>query len=49
MSIYPLILYYDGTEQYTDGRTDPKGYYYGYLNEEGVRVITPLVDWLKRR
>ena len=49
MSIYPLILYYDGTEQYTDGRTVPKGYYYGYLNEEGVRVITPLVDWLKRR
>lgn len=49
MSIYPLILYYNGTEKYSDGRLVPKGYYYGYLNEKGIRIITPLADWLNKR
>jgi hypothetical protein len=48
MSIYPLILYYNGTEKYVDGRNVPAGYYYGYLNNDGKRVISSLSDWLKK-
>lgn len=47
MSIYPQILYYDGSESYTSGRPVAPGFYYGYLSETGHRIITPLSTWLK--
>jgi len=49
MSIYPMILYYDGSEKYHDGRSVPEGYYYGYRNEKGSYTITPLKEWLKNK
>ncbi len=47
MSIYPQILYYDGSESYYNGGNVSPGFYYGYISETGRRVITPLSDWLK--
>lgn len=47
MSIYPHIIYYDGSEQYDTGESVTPGFYYGYLNDSGIRVITPLSRWLK--
>ncbi len=47
MSIYPQIVYYDGTEYYDTGRPVPAGFYYGYMNDSGIMVITPLSEWLK--
>lgn len=49
MSIYPLILHYDGNEKYTDGRPIPAGYYYGYKNDKGGYTITLLKDWLNKK
>ena len=49
MSIYPLILYYNGNEKYSDGRLVPEGYYYGYKNDKGGYTITPLKDWLNKK
>ena len=48
MSIYPQIFYYDGTEKYDTGRLVTPGYYYGYVNDSGTAVITPLSDWLRK-
>lgn len=49
MSIYPLILYYDGTEKYYTGEPVKAGYYYGYKNELGRYIITPLEEWLSKK
>lgn len=50
MSIYPLILYYDGKEcYYNTNKPIPKGYYYGYINENNRYSIIPLKEWLSRK
>lgn len=48
MSIYPQIIYYDGSEQYTSGARVTPGFYYGYRDDKGTINITPLNDWLKK-
>ena len=48
MAIYPIIAYYDGTENYTDGRLVKAGFYYCYI-KNGLYSIEPLADWLKRK
>lgn len=48
MSIYPQIIYYDGSEQYTSGARVTPGFYYGYRDDKGTINITPLSDWLKK-
>lgn len=48
MSIYPQIIYYDGSEQYTSGARVTPGFYCGYKDDMGVTIITPLSDWLKQ-
>ena len=48
MQIYPFIAKYDGIEQYTDGTPVKAGYYVWYFNKDGIRIITPLEEWLKR-
>lgn len=48
MSIYPQIIYYDGSEQYTLGARVTPGFYYGYRDDKGTINITPLNDWLKK-
>lgn len=46
MQIYPTIRYYNGTEQYTDGKYVEKGYYYAYFDDDGTLRIIPLKRWL---
>lgn len=46
MSIYPQIVYYDGSEKYSSGDPVKAGFYYGYFNENSKRIIMPLSDWL---
>ena len=48
MSIYPQIIYYDGSEKYTSGVPVTPGFYYGYNDDNGVTIITPLSDWFKK-
>ena len=48
MSIYPQIFYYDGSEHYRSGESVTPGFYYGYRDDRGVRVITPLSVWLNK-
>lgn len=48
MSIYPHIIYYDGSERYTSGAPVTPGFYYGYKDDRGITIITPLSDWLKK-
>lgn len=48
MSIYPQIIYYDGSEQYTSGARVTPGFYCGYKDDRGITIITPLSDWLKQ-
>lgn len=49
LEIYPQIDYEDGTNRYrTSRRIIPEGYYWCKpKNKEGIRLITPLKDWLK--
>lgn len=50
MSIYPLILYYDGSERYFSSEKPVEaGYYWGYKNEVGRYIITPLAEWLSKK
>jgi len=44
MNIYPFVVYYNGTEKYTNGNSIPRGY---YVRDESY--ITPLGEWLKER
>ena len=46
MAIYPVITYYDGTEKYRDGTLIKQGYYYRYVDDNGVGHPLPLGDWL---
>lgn len=48
MSIYPQIIYYDGSERYRSGAPVTPGFYYGYKDDNGVIIITPLSDWFKK-
>lgn len=48
MSIYPHIIYYDGSERYRSGAPVTPGFYYGYKDDRGITIITPLSDWLKK-
>lgn len=48
MSIYPYILYFDGTEKYTDGSPIKQGYYVRTVEKNG-NYITPLAEWLKKQ
>ena len=48
MSIYPQIIYYVGSERYTSGAPVTLGFYYGYNNDRGITIITPLSDWLTK-
>jgi len=49
MSIYPHIVYYNGTEKYNTGRTIEKGYYVRTYNDDGTGCyITPLKDWFDK-
>ena len=48
MSIYPQIIYYDGSERYKSGAPVTPGFYYGYKDDNGVIIITPLSDWFKK-
>lgn len=45
MAIYPTIVYYDGTEKYTNGNYVKPGYYYCFM-VDSRRIIMPLEDWL---
>jgi hypothetical protein len=49
LQIYPRIDYRDGTTSYrNNGGTIAKGYYICKPpDEQGVKYITPLKDWLK--
>ena len=50
MSIYPLILYYDGSERYFSSEKPVEvGFYWGYKNEVGRYIITPLAEWLSKK
>lgn len=50
LQIYPQIDYRNGTTFYTDGRKVPAGYYVSQpVNNQGLRTIVPLVDWLNNR
>lgn len=47
LQIYPSIDYYDGTTFYRSGLPVSRGYYFCKpRNEEGIRIITPLKDWI---
>lgn len=46
MSIYPHIVYFDGSEIYTDKRPIKSGYYVRTLQEDGSGIIMPLENWL---
>lgn len=48
MQIYPHIVNYNGTEMYRSGGYITAGYYVGYFDSEGTRIITPLSEWLKK-
>lgn len=48
LSIYPHIVFYNGTETYRDGRAVQRGYYVCTI-ENGINIITPLADWLSCR
>lgn len=48
MRIYPYICYYDGTEQYSDGTSIPKGYYIREVKETG-NYITQLSTWFNSK
>lgn len=48
MSIYPYIIYHDGTAKYTDGTNVEQGYYVKTI-EKGKGSIEPLSKWLRRR
>ena len=47
MSIYPYIVYYDGTETYGNGKLISKGYYVMRQSDKG-KIITPLSYWFKQ-
>lgn len=47
MTIYPHIVYYNGTEKYRTGDFISKGYYVCTM-EKDVNYITPLSDWLNK-
>lgn len=50
LQIYPSIEYRNGNTKYTDGNLIPKGYYLCKpKDKDGVRIITPLKDWLQRK
>jgi hypothetical protein len=49
MSIYPYIVYRDGSEKYSSGNTISRGHYVRTENEDGSATITPLSDWLKQK
>lgn len=48
MRIYPYILYFDGTEKYTNGDPIAKGYYVREESKYG-NCITPLNEWFLNR
>lgn len=45
LSIYPYIVYYDGTEKYTNGSLVSRGYYVCTDDENGNHTINPLGSW----
>lgn len=49
MSIYPSIVYYDGTTRYTSGKVIEKGYYVSKRTDENSVSIEPLGEWLRRK
>lgn len=49
MSIYPSIVYYDGTAKYTNGKIIDKGYYVSKIAEENRVSIEPLEAWIRRK
>lgn len=50
MSIYPLILYSEGSERYiSSDKPIEEGYYWGYKNEVGIYIIKPLAEWLSKK
>lgn len=48
MSIYPYIVYYDGTERYSNDKLITRGYYVRTEREDGTNYITPLSEWLNK-
>ena len=50
MSIYPHIVFYDGTEKYRGSeKLVEKGYYVCTKGTDGINYITPLTEWFKKR
>lgn len=48
MRIYPYIVYYNGTEKYTNGNPISEGYYVKKETPNG-NYITPLEEWFSNR
>lgn len=48
MRIYPYIVYFNGTEKYSNGNTISKGYYVREETEDG-NYITPLDVWFSNK
>ena len=47
LQIYPFIEYENGNNRYNDGNSIESGYYLSYYNEKGIRILTPLLKWLR--
>lgn len=46
LELYPHIVYYNGTEQYSNGAKIAAGYYVRVKKSDGECSITPLRNWL---
>jgi hypothetical protein len=47
LQIYPFIEYEDGSNYYNNGSRIERGYYVSYYDENGTRVLNPILNWLR--
>ncbi len=48
LTLYPCIIYEDGSHRYTSGKRIEKGYYVRYQKEGDSVTLKPLNTWLRR-